>query len=188
MLYIIFAHCLFLRCSGYFDNIPCAVAVVHIVTATYCSHARCRLFSTLLLYVVFLKTRCYGKHIDSHDKCLSIGLQCQIAITSGFQRNYSILLDIATRLEYPWIGASSSKPRRLCREQEQKRGCGAGLLARLRKQPLRLPLPSIFLTNARSIVHKINKLELYIVTILSIRTCCVLSQKPGYPASSRTAL
>ena len=43
----------------------------------------------------------------------------------------------------------------------KKRGCRAGLLARLRKQPLKPLIPSIFLTNARSIVHKIDELELH---------------------------
>lgn len=59
------------------------------------------------------------------------------------------------------------------RERRQKRGCCAGALARVRKQQFKPLLPSIFLTNARSIVHKIDDLELLLETNYSVRNCCV---------------
>ncbi len=56
------------------------------------------------------------------------------------------------------------------RERKQKRGCWAGLLARLKRQLHKLQLPSIFLPNDRFFAD----LELQMTANKSIRDCCVL--------------
>ena len=70
--------------------------------------------------------------------------------------------------------------------EETKVGCRAGLLTRLRKLPNKPPLPSLFLANVRSIVPKINELELRIDTNNFVRNCCVMIMTetwlhPGIP-------
>lgn len=67
------------------------------------------------------------------------------------------------------VVVGSGKWRRWRRNRKQKRGCRGGIRARLRKQPLKPPLSSIFLTNARSIAHKINKQDLLTAANGSIR-------------------
>lgn len=74
----------------------------------------------------------------------------------------------------PWIVVGHKRHHRRRREQRQKRGCRGGLLARLRKQPYKSPLPSIFVTNARSIVHKTGELELLMANNQNIRDCSVM--------------
>ncbi|KAK3519478.1 hypothetical protein QTP70_031483 [Hemibagrus guttatus] len=52
--------------------------------------------------------------------------------------------------------------------------CRAGVLARLQKQPLRPPLPSLFLTNSRSLTNKMDELRLQTVTSNIIKDSCIL--------------
>ena len=59
------------------------------------------------------------------------------------------------------------------RERKQKRGCRAGLLARLRKQPNKPPLTSIFLANARSFVNKMDEMDLQLAKNF-MRDCSVM--------------
>ena len=125
------------------------------------------------VFLVCLRTWCEAKHFYSHTELL-IGLRCQVAVTSDFQWNHNIPLDIARPPESPWIVVGPSKRRRRRKERKQKRGCRAGLLAQLRKQPHKPPLTSIFLTNARSIVHKIDELELHLAANCFVRDCCVM--------------
>ena len=53
-------------------------------------------------------------------------------------------------------------------------GCGGSLLAWLRKQPYKPLLISIFITNARSIVHKTDELELLMTNNRNIHDCSVM--------------
>lgn len=74
----------------------------------------------------------------------------------------------------PWIVIRSGKKRRRCRKRKQKHGRRSGLLLRLRNNPHKPPLPSLYRTNARSITHKTDDLELQLVGNCYIRECCVL--------------
>ena len=69
------------------------------------------------VFLVCLRTWCEAKHFYSHTELL-IGLRCQVAVTSDFQRNHNIPLDIARPPESPWIVVGPSKRRR--RRQERK--------------------------------------------------------------------
>ena len=73
----------------------------------------------------------------------------------------------------PWITPPARKRRRR-RERRQKRGCRSGLRARLSRQPHKPSLPSLFITNARSLPNKIEELELTISTQKNIQDCCVM--------------
>ncbi|KAK0142423.1 hypothetical protein N1851_019868 [Merluccius polli] len=66
------------------------------------------------------------------------------------------------------------KRRKRRRERRQKRGCRSRVRARLSRQPHKPSLPSLFITNARSLPNKIEELELTISTQKNIQDCCVM--------------
>lgn len=101
------------------------------------------------------------------------GLQINGVITQDFHRVNNIPMDIASPPGCPWIVVGSVKQRRR-RERKQKRGCRAGLLARLQKQPNKPPLPSIFLSNARSLVNKMDEMDLQLAKNNLMRDCSVM--------------
>lgn len=91
------------------------------------------------------------KHSYTLAMLRKVGFSSRVDITTEFQRRHNIPLGIARSPGSPWIVVGSVRRCRRRRERRQKRGCRGGLLVRLRKQPYKPPLPSIFLTNARSI-------------------------------------
>ena len=117
------------------------------------------------------------KHYSRLD-LLDIGFQLKfmekMTISSDFHRTHNIPEEIARPAGSPWIVIGSGRRRRWRRERKQRRGCRAGLLARLRKQPLKPPLPSLYLTNARSLVNKTDDLEIQLAGNRYVRECCVL--------------
>ena len=104
---------------------------------------------------------------------MNIGFACQIDITPDFQQPHNIPPDIARPPCSAWTAVGPGRRRRRRRERKQKRGCRAGLLVRLRKQPVRPALPSIFWRNARSMVNKTDELELLMAENRHSRDCCV---------------
>ncbi|CAG6018054.1 unnamed protein product [Menidia menidia] len=105
---------------------------------------------------------------------LDIGFKLKMTISRDFHRTHNIPDEIARPAGSPWIVIGSGRRRRRRCERKQKRGCRAGLLLKLRKQPLKPPLPSLYLTNARSIVHKTDDLELQLAGNRYVSDCCVL--------------
>lgn len=97
---------------------------------------------------------------------LDIGSQMNMTISWDFHRTHNIPDKIARPTGSPWIVVGSNRRRGWWRERKQKRGCRAGLLARLRKQPLRPPLPNLYLTNARSMVRKTSGWKLLCLGLL----------------------
>ncbi|CAG5867200.1 unnamed protein product, partial [Menidia menidia] len=69
--------------------------------------------------------------------------------------------------------AAASRRRKRC-ERGQKRGKRAGVGARLKAKPFRLPLPTIFLSNARSIRNKIDEIRLQLSTLKDLNNCCCM--------------
>lgn len=98
------------------------------------------------------------------------GLQSSTAITTDFQQAHIIPVDIATPAGAPWIVVGTGRRHGRRRQRKQKWGCRAGLLCRFRKHPL----PSILLTNGRSIRHKVNAMEFLITNSKSVQDCCVI--------------
>ena len=103
-----------------------------------------------------------------------LGFSSCVDITTDYQQLHNIPLHIARSPGTPWVVAGPKRPQRRRRKRMQKRGCRGGLLAWLRKNPYKPPLPSIFLTNARSFVHKTDKLELLMANNRNICDCSVM--------------
>lgn len=72
-----------------------------------------------------------ANYVYSCQELINYGLQINGVITQDFHRANNIPMDIARPLGCPWIVVSSVKQWRWRRERKQKRGCRAGLLARL---------------------------------------------------------
>ncbi|KAI2659609.1 putative RNA-directed DNA polymerase from transposon BS [Labeo rohita] len=60
------------------------------------------------------------------------------------------------------------------RERKQRQGCTSGVMLRLRKQLYKPPLPSLYLANARSLVNKMDYLELQLAGNRYVQDCCLL--------------
>ena len=69
--------------------------------------------------------------------------------------------------------AAASRRRRRC-ERRQKRGKRAGVWARLKANPFKPPLPTIFLSNARSIRGKMDEIRLHMAAKRIIYNCCCM--------------
>ncbi len=70
----------------------------------------------------------------------------------------------------PFVWAAWSRPRK----RRQKRGKRAGVLVRLRRHPLRPPLPTILLANVQSLDNKLCELRARISYQREIRDCCII--------------
>ena len=73
----------------------------------------------------------------------------------------------------PGIPAAEGRRRKRC-ERTRKRGKRAGVWARLKASPFRPPLPTIFLSNARSTWNKIDEIRLEITTQRVFDNCCCM--------------
>ncbi|KAI4793196.1 hypothetical protein KUCAC02_032878, partial [Chaenocephalus aceratus] len=104
---------------------------------------------------------------------LSIGLQCNVAITSAFSHSRNIPEEIARTPGSPWSVVGSTRHRSR-RSRKQERGCRSGQLAKRRRRPHKPPLPSIFLTNARSILNKMDELNPQMSEDKYVQDCCIL--------------
>ena len=134
----------------------------------------CFVFMFLYSFFCLLVNICEANYVYSRQDLIDFGWQQKLSVTRNFQWTHKIPEDIARLPGSPWIVGGPSKRRRRRRDRKQKRGSRAGLLTRLRKQPHKPPLPSIFLTNARSITHKMDELELHVTANHLIRNCCVM--------------
>jgi len=123
---------------------------------------------------LFLVRSCHSNPTYNHQELIGIGFQAKTEITSAFSRTHNIPPEMARPPGAPWIVVGPGGHRRRRRERKQKRRCQVGLLARLRKQPYRPLLPSIFLTNARSLVNEMDELQSQIAYKCLIHECCLL--------------
>lgn len=73
----------------------------------------------------------------------------------------------------PGDPAAAGQQRRCC-ERRQKRGKQAGVWARLKANPFKPPLPTIFLSNARSIHGKMDEIRLHMAAKRTIYNCCCM--------------
>ena len=69
--------------------------------------------------------------------------------------------------------ASTGRQRRRC-ERKQKRGKQAGVQARLKANPSKPPLPSIFLANVSSIRNKLDEIRLRLTAQKTLTSCCCM--------------
>lgn len=104
----------------------------------------------------------------------TVRIMCLMEIASGFQQSHNIPEDI-TRTPNS-LGVLYELVRKRWRRhshRKQKRGRRAGLLERLACGPYKLLVLSIFLPNARSVIHKKGELEL-LDDNNRIQNCCVI--------------
>lgn len=90
--------------------------------------------------------------------------------------------EIALTAKRPWITSLVWRRRRRRRERRRKRGCRGGMKVRLRRAPHRPALPSLLVTNARSLGNKMDELVLAIDGENNQR------QRHGYMPGSQTRL
>lgn len=116
----------------------------HAVAAARCSPFQC--FVRLVVYVlcIILCMFCRADNTYSQHDLLKIGACSERSVTAEFHRSYGIPVDTARSPGSQWITIPTGRRRRRCRERKQKQGSRAGALARLRRQPYKPPLPSVF--------------------------------------------
>lgn len=101
----------------------------HTSAAAYGSLVWCSVWSLLLTFLGNVLGQ--ANYVYSRQELINYGLQINGVITQDFHRANNIPMDIARPLGCPWIVVGSVKQWRWRRERKQKRGCRAGLLARL---------------------------------------------------------
>ncbi len=126
------------------------------------------------VHVFVLCTFCRANITLSRHDILKIGVCYERKVTSEFLRSHKIPVEIARSPGSPWITIPAGRRRRRRRERKQKRGCRAGALVRLRKQPFKPPLPSLFLSNARSLANKMDELRLQVKANNGAKDACIL--------------
>ena len=114
----------------------------------------------LFVCLFFLCPSCRAFITYSRQDLFRIGLQSEQFVIEDFTNTHNIPPDIAQPPGSPWTVIPTGRRRRRRKERKQKRGCRAGVLAQLRRRPHKLPLPSIFLSNARSLANKMDELKL----------------------------
>ncbi len=70
----------------------------------------------------------------------------------------------------PFVWAARPRPRKCCRKRRKR----AGVLVRLRRRPLRPPLPTILLANVQSLDNKLCELREHISYQWETRDCCII--------------
>uniref|UniRef100_A0A8C7YZR7 Reverse transcriptase domain-containing protein n=1 Tax=Oryzias sinensis TaxID=183150 RepID=A0A8C7YZR7_9TELE len=150
------------------------MAAARIDAAALCSLFRCFLWLFFCELLIVWTTSCWADNIYSRHELLKLGLQCEQAVTADFFHSHNIPKDIIRTPGSPWITIPTGRRRRRRRDRKQKRGCRAGVLAKLRKNPNKPPLPSIILANVRSLGNKMDELKLQVATNRIVKDCCVL--------------
>ncbi|XP_024121111.1 uncharacterized protein LOC112142095 [Oryzias melastigma] len=146
-----------------------AIMAAHVVAAAWCSNGLC---FVLMFFVHVLCTFGRSDHTYSRNELLKIGLRYEGRVTGEFIRLHEIPLEIARSPGPSWFPIPSRGTRR--RRRRRKRGRRAGALARLRRLPLKPPLPSLFLSNARSLLNKMDELRLQVATDNCVKDVCAL--------------
>lgn len=134
------------------------------------------LFLLLLCFPCWFS--CFSAHVNNIYSCqtfLDIGFTMQSTVTNEFHHAYGIPMEIARPEGAHWTVIGTGKRQRQRRDRKQKRGCHSGLWARLRKDPHRPTLLSMFLTNTQSLNKKMDELKLRMDANRYIPDCCVLA-------------
>lgn len=129
------------------------------------SHFKLKMTARMVAAAHASPFRCY-----TLQDLVDIGDRYKVLILSDFHHTYNIPVQVARLPCSPWIVVGSGWCRRRQRERKQKWGCRSGLLLRIRKPPL----PSLYLSNTRSVVHKTDDLELQPAGNCYVRNYCVL--------------
>ena len=125
----------------------------------------------LYSYLLSQSVNCWAKVVYSRTALLKIGSRCEIPFSPDFKTDNNVPTDIAiTPTDFVWW------PRRRRRRRGQRGGC----VARLKSDPNRPAIPSLFLANARSLAprgeeekDKMDDVRLR-TTRRPVRDCCCL--------------
>ncbi|XP_016348215.1 uncharacterized protein LOC107693373 isoform X2 [Sinocyclocheilus anshuiensis] len=143
----------------------------HTVAADQCFSSLCFVWRFMYMWFLVLWSFCRANNTYSRHDLLRIGVCYEQSVTAEFLRSHKIPVDIVRSPGSPWITIPAVRRQR---ERKQKRGCRAGALARLQRQPHRPPLPSLFLTNTRSLANKMDELRLQVATNNIMKDSCIL--------------
>lgn len=161
----------------------------HTDAAAHGSPYQCFFLCFLCVFVCTFCTHTSAFYLYTRHDLVDIGYRHKIAVTSNFHHQHNIPDELVRPPGSPWIVVGSGKRRRRRRERKQKRGRRSGLLLKLKNRPHKPPLPSLFLTNARSLTYKMDDLELQLAGNCYVKDCCVLVitetwLNPGIPDAS----
>lgn len=132
-----------------------------------------RLSLSVFSFIVCLCIQCThasALHRYTHQELLDIGYRHKVTVSTDFHNNHNIPDEPARLPDSPWIVVRSGKWRRRRREPGRR----SDLLLRLKSNPHEPPLPSQYLTNARSITNRTDDLDLQLTGNRSARDCSVL--------------
>ncbi|KAL7868747.1 hypothetical protein SRHO_G00101310 [Serrasalmus rhombeus] len=111
----------------------------------------------LLLTGLFI-SNCSALLFYSRQELLDINTQT----SDSFIADLRLIPEISRTPEAAYSSRPGGSARRRCRECKQRRGRRGGLRAKLKLIPHRLPLPSIFLADVRSLANKMDEIRLCI--------------------------
>ena len=138
-------------------------------------------FSSLLMYsfiyvlvLVLISVDNCSAHTYSRHDLLGIGTHSERAVSAEYLGEHRIPEDIARIPGDSWFMVPDLKRKRRRRDRKQRRGRRGGLLARMKRCPDKPALPSIFLSNVRSIAIKMDELRLRVATNNIVKDNCVL--------------
>ncbi len=122
----------------------------------------------LILTIIVSQTNASTHY--SRQKLLQIGQ----SYTDDYYNLETLPQEIRRSPGLSLIPIYNGRRRRRRKERKQKRGKRAGLLTRLKAAPHKIPLPSVFLANTRSLTNKMDELRLEIATHKTTKDCCLL--------------
>ncbi|KAK0136684.1 hypothetical protein N1851_027131 [Merluccius polli] len=142
---------------------------------------------------------------NRHSFCtllVALGIILHVFGAVALQYSHSELLQLNTGVDHlpaeyyippeiirpsPEDPAAASRRRRRC-ERRQKRGKRAGVWARLKANPFKPPLPTIFLSNARSIRGKMDEIRLHMAAKrINYNCCCMIFTETWLDSTSPDA-
>ncbi|KAI5617022.1 gastrula zinc finger protein XlCGF28.1-like [Silurus asotus] len=128
-----------------------------------------RVPSPLHLVNLYSQNSCAYTSYTRHE-LLDIGLR----IPYSFMDNLHLLPEITRAPEAAHSTRPGGSARRCRRDRKQRRGKRGGVKAKLKLTPHRLSLPSIFLANVRSLMNKMEEIQLSITHSMKLQNCNVM--------------
>lgn len=121
------------------------------------------------IYLVTLNVISY-----TWESLIYIEAKLQQVVSWAFQFAQRIPTEITRAPGSPWIIIPGGRCWRWQRERKKRRGCRARALARLKQNTYKPPLPSLFISNVRSLKNKMDELRLSLLSWSPIHKSCVM--------------
>lgn len=142
----------------YIDNISDSSGSLAILEKITHDHRIYKYIFFLVVYVLFLVPTilCWVKNVYDRHNLLKIEVLSKHYSTVSQFTEHTAIYSEEFRLSVDYHHHGKEVEVEAEPSEEQRQGCRARVLAKLRKQLYKPPLPSLFLTNARSIAHKMD--------------------------------